>query len=390
MRARQLSISAVCMSALVLGSSDLGAQSYDELTLIRNMPSIYASVIRVRAGASGSIAKEARPSDGLDDEIAPDGFVYYRNNRAGDSEAVLDAYAGRDGFFVGLAKTDPSGGIQRLELTGRAFPFYREGFYRDGDFIPTGRYEGTDYGAFLAVGNHPGEGLSMETGPYVRQYKFERNDTTDSNFTIPEDYLAYGLRAAVEHNTLQLDRDYGMPHDGFIATLQAEVEMNDSSGTFGTAGVWESSLPSRMWRARGHLEWYFPASGMGIWELRADGGMRDKKDRVSNFDAQLPMGQMWADASVGFRFNFGGLSIAPEVRGQWIKSHTEDGFGTETDIFYGAGADLRYDFGEAFRLVADYSYLTNQYQAPVSAQDDIYGEHSWFVGMEIDFGAARF
>ena len=35
--------------------------------------------------------------------------------------------------------------------------------------------------------------------------------------------------------------------------------------------------------------------------------------------------------------------------------------------------DLRYDFGQSFRLVGEYSFLTNQYRPPVSAMDDIYG-----------------
>ena len=368
------------------------AQSYDDLTFVRNRPSAYTSLLQVRAGVLGAVpAKEDKPI-GLESEYGFDGHVFYRNDQFDGRDAQIQAYAGRDGAYVGVLEGVllGRGNWSRLELSTRYFPFYRDGFYSGGDFVPTGRYEGNDYALGLSLNREVAEDLRVEVGGFYRKNKFDRNEDTAAGYTVPDDYDAYGARLWVEHNTLELDRNTGRPEDGFILTLAIDKEFNDSDGRLGTAGIFESSLPSSVIRARGHLEWYFPQSGTNTWELFADGSFSDKKDRVYNSDAQKPIGYLWIDGELRYRFDVGqALTLAPLAKAQFVQSVKEDGAGSDTNMFFGGGLDAALNVGDNISLIADYSFLSNPSRPPVSATSDAFGEHRFFLGMEVRFAGQR-
>lgn len=161
MRSRSLTLGA-CLSALTAGASQ--AQTYDDFTFVRNRPTAFSSVLQVQAGVLGGLASDENPTIGLEDEYGWDGHVYFHQDSYGDAQANLDVYAGRDGAYFSVAE----GGLlgqetqSRLEISTRYFPFYREGFYRGDDFIPTGQYEALDYGAMIGVARDVGDGLRLE------------------------------------------------------------------------------------------------------------------------------------------------------------------------------------------------------------------------------------
>jgi hypothetical protein len=381
---------AVLLACLAL---PCGAQSYRDLTLTRNRPSPYTNLLQLRAGLLGGLADDEDESIGYADKLGVDGSVYWRTDSLGEQRSnVLEVYGGRDGFYLG-AKDNlllGQGNQTRLELFGRLWPFYREGYYQDDDFIPTGRYEGKDYGAALSLGHEIDQGMRLEAGAFYKHYGFDGNDDTSVDFTIPDDFNAYGIRTSLEHSTLQLDRVTGWPEAGFLFTVMLEIERNDSNARFGTVGVYESSLPSVLWRGLGHVEWYFPQSDTGVIEIEADGSWSDDEDRVYNNDAQKPIGNLWIDGEVRYRFEFGdALALAPLAKGQWLRLLDQNGAGNDQHFFFGGGLNLRWDFGDALSLLADYSYLTNESREPISTSEDTFGEHRFFIGMEVRFGAER-
>jgi hypothetical protein len=373
------------LTALAAGA---GAQSYSDLTMVRNRPSAYAEVLKVRAGALYGFAEAEDEAGGLESKLGLDGHVYYRTDQFGGRETTLEAYGGRDGVY--LAGKDNlllgAGNQTRLELSGRLWPFWREGFYRDGDFVPTGRYEGRDYGALLGLSREADEGLRIELAAYWRRFSFDRNDDTAPGYVIPDDFDAYGPRVTLEHNTLTLSRQTGRPEQGFIATIAAEREWNSSDATFGVTGTYTSRLPSAVWRGRAHLEWYAPQSDTGTWELRADGSWSHDNDRVYNYDAQKPQGSLWVDAEVGYRLDWGSLALTPNVRGQFVRILDEVGASTDNEFFVGGGLRSQYDLGGSFSVLLEYSYLSNESREPVGFDEDTFGEHRVFFGIEFTIG----
>lgn len=368
------------------------AQSYDDLTLVRNRPSPFSSLIQVRAGVLGAVPLDEDKPIGLESQLGFDGHVYYRSDQFGGRDAQIQAYAGRDGAYLGVLEGVllGRGNGSRLELSTRYFPFYRDGFYSGGDFVPTGRYEGKDYTAALSVNREVAEDLRVEIGGFFRKNTFDRNENTASDYTIPDDYNAYGFRGWLEHNTLKLNRLNGRPDGGFVLTLSAEQEYNRSDRRFGTAGIYESTLPSSVWRARGHLEWFFPQSDTSTWELFVDASYSDRKDRVYNSDAQKPIGFLWFDAELRYRFDVGqSLVVAPLAKGQFVQSVREDGAGSDTNTFFGGGLDTALNVGDNISLIAEYSFLSNPARPPVSATSDAFGEHRFFLGMEVRFAGQR-
>lgn len=370
----------------------LSAQSYKDLTTVRARPWAYTQVVQVRAGVLGGLAGDTNEAVGLEDEIGWDGHLFWHQEQAGGREAALDAYAGRDGAYFSLMEGTLLGGDTqtRLEATMRYFPFYREGFYQSGDFIPTGRYEGFDWGVGLMFARQADEGLRIEFGPFFRRNSFEANEDTAANFIIPDDFNAYGARFILEHNTLILDRVTNRPRQGFIFTVIAEREQNDSDRRFGTQGIYETTLPSGFWRGFAHLEWFFPQSQEGTWTLHIDGQLTDEQDRVFNYDAYKPQGSLWVDAEIGFRLDFGqAFSVRPFAKGQYVQVLDQFGVDTDDETFFGGGLETRLDFGDNLSLLADYSYLSNESRAPISTSADTFGEHRFFVGVEARFGAQR-
>lgn len=370
------------------------AQSMLDLVESRNVPRAYASVFEVEAGAIGA---KANGSDaeakgiGLDDDISWDGHLYYRDEAVSSRRGTLEAYAGRDGLFAGFTDGKIVGDdtLTRFEFRGRPWQFYRDGFYDDGKFRPNGLYEGSDYEGYIGFGREAQQGLYVELGPFYRQLSFRRSDLTPTTFTIPEDYAAYGARLYLEQSTMQLDRRRGMPRDGYVLTLVGEREWNDSSGLIGT-GIFSTELPSAVWRARGRLEWYIPSSDDATWEIFANGGWSDEKDRVQNFEGQRPLGSQYADVHLRLRLHLGqSMTVTPFGIGQYSNVLEEDGNSSQRELFWGGGLETYIHFSESISLHGFYSYVDNENRPSIRIDQDLHGEHLFYLGFVVRFGATR-
>ncbi|GAB4153738.1 MAG: hypothetical protein Fur0037_22510 [Planctomycetota bacterium] len=380
----------VCLSILGLAR----AQTFDDLSMIRNRPSPYSSVLQLRAGMIGDFAKKEKPAFGLKDETGWDGSVYYRNDTFLGRPGTTELYAGRDGAFLSLHDHTLVGNETSsvIELKSRYFSFFREGYYRDGDFVPTGRYEGGDYEAYLGFGRPIAQDMRMELGPYYRKNRFSRSTDPSivQNFTIPEDYTAYGFHVFLEQSTVQLDRRLGTPTQGFLLTVVADQEWNDSSGPIGQTGVFETELPSSIWRLRGRLEWYLPQSDSSVWEVFATGAYSDEKDRIVNYEAQHPQGNAWADVQLRYRIMLGdSVTLTPFATGQFTRILDELGTSSDKEFFLGYGAETWIHFSESLSMNAWYSFVDNESRPSVSVDDDRHGQHMFYAGMVARFGGQR-
>lgn len=370
------------------------AQSFLDLTEVRNPVNPYQSMFEVEAGAIGVVAADEDPSVGLDSDTSWDGHVYYRDEGFSSRRGTLEAYAGRDGLFGGFADGNVVGDetVTRFEVRARPWQFYRDGFYRGDDFAPTGLYEGRDYEGYIGFGKEAGQGLYVELGPFYRRLDFDRSDLTEittSSFTIPEDFAAYGGRIYVEQSTVQLDRRRNMPRDGAVLTLQGEREWNDSSTLFG-ADQQLTDLPSSVWRARGRLEWYIPSSDTMTWEVFARGGWNDKTDRIANFDSTHPLGHQWGDAQLRLRIHLGNsFTVAPFAQGQYSRLINGDTLASQKKFFVGGGVESYWHLSEAFSVHGFYSYLDNESRPSIRVDEDVHGEHMFYLGMVMRFGGRR-
>ncbi len=379
----------LCPLPCALLAAALGAQSYSDLTLVRNRKNEGENLLQVRAGVGLGFPGSAEDkSIGLQEVVAPDGHVYFRRRGFGSQNAVLLAYAGFDGLYA-TVKDDPQSGRDgqnRLEVFGRVYPYYREGFYRNGNWVPTGRYEGSDYGAALAASRLMDREFRVELGVFYKRYEFSRNETTAANYVIPEDFNGYGGKITLEHQTLTTARTTGRPNGGFLFSVGVEREQNDSDGAFGTVGIYESELPSGLWRGRGHLEWYFPHTESSTFVFVVDGSYSADEDRVYNNDASKPIGNLWFDGQLRWRLDLGSaLSVTPFVAGQYVRILDESGLQSDVETFFGGGLDLRLDLGTNFTAYANYSFLDNENRTTVSPTRDTLGKHQLFAGMEIRF-----
>jgi hypothetical protein len=383
----------VSLSALAL---PLCAQSFDDLTSFRTQPMPYSQFIQVRAGVLGSMAAEKDPAVGLDDELGVDGSVFFHDAGFAGSgrDGQLDVYAGRDGLYAGLRDGNLiSDTITRIELKARLWPFYREGFYRGDNFVPTGHYDGRDYEAYLGFGREVADQLFVEFGPFYRRNQFgETDDNTlyTPNYIVPADYAAYGARLFIEQRTTQLDRRSGLPTNGFCFSVIGEREWNDSSGEFGVNPGFIAELPSAVMRARGRIEWFIPQSTDVTWEIFASGMFLDKLDRVLEYEAQHLQGDRWVDAQLRLRFLLSdSFSLSPFVAGQFTHIQGEGGASAENKFFYGGGAEMWLHFSDMFSANAWYSYLNNESRPSVSISEDLHGEHMFWAGLVARFGAKR-
>jgi hypothetical protein len=379
---------AFCPALAAVVASALPAQSYRDFMLVRNREQSLQSLLQFRLGLMGGVAEDEDKVNGNEDGYSAGGFIYYHQKRAMGGKWAVDGYAGRDGIYVGI-KDEVFPGKQeqsRLEFFGRPFSFYREGYFDDGDFISTGRYEAKDYGARVAFGQELDHKLRAELGPFFHSYSFDRNNDTAADYTIPDDYNAYGARLTVEHNTLTMSRAHGLPEQGYLVTLAGEREQNDSSRKFGVVGGFESTLPSGLWRGEGHVEFYHTDAGGGTWEVTLDAQFTDEEDRVYNNDADKPNGNLWVDGVIGYRLSFqDSLFITPFGEVQFLRALDQDGGSSDNDTFFGGGVNIAYAFGNGVALVASYSYLNNPSRPPVKFDQDTFGEHQFFVGIDVGF-----
>ncbi len=377
---------------LALFAGSLGAQTFDDLNLVRDRPLPFASLIQVKAGVIGAQPDTSDPAAGLESELGWDGHLYFRDDDFGGGPGRAEAYAGRDGALASLQNGNLVGGetYSRLELKARYFPFWREGYYRGRNFVPVGRYEGRDYEAYLGFGKPAGDGLLLELGGFFRRNTFDRSDDTAATFLIPDDHSAYGARLFAEHKTLNLDRRRGVPRDGFLLTAMAEREWNRSERVFGEVPLFTSELPSAFWRGRGHLEWFFPGSDDITWVVVADGQLTASEDRIYNYEAQKPQGHQWADAQFRMRWFLGErFVVTPFVAGQYVRLLDQTRVTSDKKFFFGGGVEADFLISEAVSINAWYSYLNNESRPPVLHDEDVHGEHMFFLGAVLRFGGRR-
>lgn len=370
------------------------AQTYDDLVDQRNAPKPWASVLQVEAGAIGTKAADKNPTIGADDDISWDARIWYLDDQVGARRGSLEAYVGRDGIYGSFADGKLIGDdtVTRFEVHARPWMFYRDGFYRGHDLVANGIYEGKDWEGYVGFGREAQQGLYVELGPFYRSLSFDRSDFTPPTFTIPEDYAAYGGRLYLEQSTVQMDRRRGMPRSGFNFTVVGEREWNDSSGSFGAAGGsgFTTELPSAVFRVRGRLEWYIPATDSAAWEIFARGGWQDEKDRVQNFEGQRPLGNQWADAQLRLRLHLGeSMTLTPFIGGQYSRVLKEDGTQSSRETFFGAGAELFIHLGDSLSLHGWYSYLDNDNRPSIRIDEDVHGEQMFYLGMVLRLGAKR-
>jgi hypothetical protein len=376
--------------ALSLGAP-AAAQSFHDLNEVRNPANPYSSMLEIEAGMIGVVASDEDPTVGLDSDLSWDGHVYYRDEAFSARRATLEAYAGRDGLFAGFSDGKLIGDetITRFELKARPWLFYRDGFYRGDNFVPNGMYEGSDYEGYIGFGRAVDQGLYVELGPFYRRSDFGRTDLTSPAFTIPEDYAGYGGRLFVEQSTVQMDRRRGVPRDGFVLTLIGEREWNDSEGSFGAVGF-TTELPSAVWRARGRLEWYIPSSDTTTWEIFLRGAWNDEKDRIVNYESMHPLGHIWGDAQARLRIHLANSwTLTPFVHGQFSKLQEEDGTSSSNEFFFGGGAESYFHVNDAFSVHGWYSYLNNESRPSVRIDEDLHGEHMFYLGLVMRFGGQR-
>jgi hypothetical protein len=373
--------------ATLLLTLPLAAQSYRDLMTVRNREQTERSLLQVRIGLNADIAEDENKPNGEEDGFAPGGFVYLHQKGAFGEKWTADAYAGREGLYLGIkdevfpGKPDQA----RLEFFGRLFSFYREGYFDDGDFISTGRYEGKDWGVRLGYGRELEHKTRMEFSPFFHSYMFEDNSDTAVDYVIPDDYNAYGGRLTYEQNTLSLSRQHGLPEQGFLLNLAVEREENDSSRTFGYS-VYQSRLPSGLWRGEGHFEFYHTDPGGSTWEVILDAQITDEDDRVFNNDAEKPNGHLWADGTVGYRMIFmDSVFITPFGEVQFLRALDVDRSSSDNETFFGGGINIAFPFGQGMALVANYSYLSNPSRPPVKFDKDTFGEHQFFIGIDVAF-----
>jgi hypothetical protein len=369
----------------------LFAQSFVDLIESRNPAMPFASIFQAELGMIGTRAEDEAPLLGLDDELSVDARLYYRDESFSSRRGTLEAYAGRDGIFGSFTDGKLVGDetVTRFEVRARPWMFYRDGFYRDERLIANGFFDGEDYEGYIGFGREAQPGLYVELGPFYRKLDFSPSKLTPITYTVPDDYSAYGGRLYLEQSNAQLDRRRGLPREGYTVTVSGEREWNDSDAAFGTAGF-SSTLPSAVWRARGRLEWYIPSADTAVWEVFAQGGWHDEKDRLQNVEGQRPLGNIWADAQLRWRIHLGqSWSVTPFFHGQYSRLLDETGFGSSKDFFLGGGAETYVHLGEALSIHAWYSFLDNDSRPSVRIDNDVHGEHMFYVGMVLRLGVSR-
>lgn len=392
---RYLTLSAAIAALAIVCGATATAQSFQQLVDQRNGAQPYSSIFQVEAGMIGTQAQGRDANNelrGLEDDFSWDGSIYYRDEEFGGRRGTLEAYAGRDGVFAGFTDGKIIGDdtLTRFEFHARPWMFYRDGFYEADELRQNGFFEGSDYEGYIGFGREASDGLYIEFGPFYRTLDFQRSALTAVNYRLPEDYNAYGGRMYLEQRAVQYDRRRGVPQSGFVLSLIGEREWNNSNQAFGTVDVDETRLPNAAWRARGRLEWYIPASDSATWEVFVNGGWQDETDRVQNIEGQRALGSQWADGQLRLRFHLGqSVVFSPFAHVQYSRTSKQLGLGSSKDFFLGGGVETYIHLGDSLSIHGWYSFLENENRPSIRIDEDIRGEHMFYVGMVLRLGATR-
>lgn len=371
------------------------AQSFQQLVDTRNGSNPYSSIFQVEAGAIGTLAQgrdETNKLRGLENDISWDGSVYYRDEEFGSRRGTLEGYAGRDGVYASFqdGKIIGDDTVTRFEFRARPWMFYRDGYYEADELRPNGFFEGSEYEGYIGFGKEAQDGLYVELGPFYGQRSFRRSDLTFANYQLPDDYAVYGARIYLEQRAVQMDRRHGVPQQGFLLSILGEREWNDSSDTFGLVGVNESRLPTAVMRARARLEWYIPAGDAATWEIIAHGGIQAEKDRLQNIEGQRPLGNQWGEGQLRLRFHLGqSVTFTPFASVQYSRTPRQDGLGSSQEFFLGGGAEAYLHMGDNLSMHAWYSFVGNENRPSIRIDQDVRGEHMFYLGMVLRIGGRR-
>ncbi len=358
--------------------------SFNDLILVRNRPYAENTLLELRLGAAGGIPNNEDESRLAETRASVDGHVYYRQQQAFGRQNRFEVYVGRDGAYVSLTEGDPKvdKGYTRLELFGRQWGNYiREGFYQGNDFVPVGLYESRDWRVRLSLASKFSGSIRAEGMAYYGKNAFKPYSRTNPAFTLPKDYSVYGIETIVEDNTLQLDRQTGLPYQGYILAAWFQIERTTSDDEFGLTGRL-SSLPDQVIRGGGHLEWYFPYTNTGTFILTADVGLSPDGDRVVMYEPTKPLGQWWGDGMFEFRFLLGDIfTITPGVRVQYSRIFDQFAAAAEDKIFFGGQLRVRANLLDQAAFELEYSFLTNESRRPVGLDRDSIGQHRMWFGV---------
>ena len=380
--------------SLLAAAAALDAQSYVDLIDSRNNAQPYRQIFQAELGAIGTQPQGSDPQNdarGLDNAISWDTKLYYRDEQFSSRRGTIEAYAGRDGIYAGFADGNLIGDdtVTRFEFHARPWQFYRDGFYRGDTLVPNGFFEGSDYEGYIGFGRGSSDGLYIEFGPYYKRLQFNASELTFDTFRVPEGYAAYGGRLYLEQRNVQMDRRRGIAREGFVATLIGEREWNNSRTPFGD-DAFLTELPSAVFRARGRLEWYIPASESVTWEVFVHGGIQDPLDRLQNFEGQRPLGNQWGDGQVRLRsFLSDSFIVTPFAAVQYSNVKGQFGSGSTKEFFFGGGLEAWLHFSEAVSLHGWYSFLNNENRPSIRVDKDVHGESMFYLGMVLRIGGAR-
>lgn len=373
----------------------MAAQDYRDFTIIRNRPQDYKSLLQIRAGYRGTEA------DGVDDKVSGhasddsiDGFLYYHSKTLISQDYIVDGYVGLDGAYLGLKGAYRPGmeSQSRIEVFGRHSAFYRPGYYEAGRYVTEGHYKGEDYTVRVGTAQEVDRGLILEFAGYYKKYKFSLSDEPSSSlfpdYVLPDNFGAYGFMVTLEQSSLQMDSNLGIPKAGMLWTLQMDYETNSSDKKFGGVNQGRRKLSKSYYRGDTRLEFYVPNGRESAWEIMLDAGYYDSTDVLSASRANQVQGHVWGDGTIGYRMAFGDWFILkPFVQLQYSKSLDRGGTDSRQKLFSGGGAHASLIFARNIALVFDYSYVNNPSRANVSPDRDLYGEHQFFLGMDVSFGS---
>ncbi len=377
----------------VPGPGLVRAQDVLDLTEIRNPPRFTPTMGFLRAGYTFSFPSGEDKDREKRGDSFPDLSFYYITDKMFGKAANFTFYGGREGAYLSMGQPafNLRGVRTRMEFWYRPWTFYREGFYDGNKFIPTLQYKGKEYRGRLGVlfpatarGN-----TFAEVAAYWGRDRFSRSSQTKepSNlYMIPDDFQVAGVRISLETGKVLYDRYTGLPNGGALLTVWGEREVNDASGEFGTPG-WESSLPSKFWRAGGRLSYYYPADKDQVLEFHAVGRYFDKEDRILTYDASKPIGNRYVQANLGYRWHLSDtMYVLPFITAQYVRVADEFNQSQDEKLFFGGGFSFRWSLGKKVSFYVDYSYLSNESREPVGIHKDYFSEHRLSTGLEITFG----